>query len=251
MSNSIFISLEGGEGAGKTTAARYLLQRLAERNIQAVYTRQPGGSPLGMKIRELLLHQDRQPAPRAELMLFMADRAQHVEQFIRPWLEQNDMVVICDRYTDSTLAYQGFGRGIHLGTLEQLNHIATDGLVPDHTFLLDVEPEIGLARRKDRDENNLDRETLAFHRKVVEGYRLLAKRQPERFHVVDANGSLEQTLENLMRSAFEHLRWNQPHRNASLEKAVRSEVHSLRQLTGDLDNVPSIQVAALGPIFTD
>jgi len=184
----MFITFEGPEGGGKTSQILALAQHLRTQKFEVVTTREPGGTEIGDKIRQILLN----PAnaamiPRTEILLFLASRAQLVEELIRPHLLQNRLV-ICDRFTDSTLAYQGYGRGVDLAQLRALNALATGGLEPDLTLLLDVDVEKGLRRRaSDGGWNRLDANTLAFHRRVREGYAQLAAAHPQRWAHIDAS----------------------------------------------------------------
>lgn len=186
-----FITFEGVEGSGKTTQIERLAERLRQAGRAVVTTREPGGTPIGDRIRAVVL--DRQNVeihPRTEALLMCAARAQLVHEVIRPALARGD-VVICDRYSDSTFAYQGYARGQNLATLRTLNHFATGGLAPDLTLLLDLPAEEGLERRFGSDDaaaptNRMDRLDLAFHRRVAAGYHDLAQAEPNRWHAVDA-----------------------------------------------------------------
>ncbi len=180
-----FITLEGPEGAGKTTQVKHLTALLSERGIDHLVTRDPGGTPLGKKIRRILLTPGLEVSPRAELLLYQADRAQHVEELILPALNAGKLV-ICDRYTDSTMAYQGFGRGIDFDLIENLNQIATGGLKPEYTFLFDLDSEEGLSRRHPAGYDRMEREAMDFHHRVRNGYLTLAKKEPERWYILDA-----------------------------------------------------------------
>jgi dTMP kinase len=180
-----FITLEGPEGAGKTTQVKHLTALLSERGIDHLVTRDPGGTPLGKKIRRILLTPGLEVSPRAELLLYQADRAQHVEELILPALKAGKLV-ICDRYTDSTMAYQGFGRGIDFDLIENLNQIATGGLKPEYTFLFDLDSEEGLSRRHPAGYDRMEREAMDFHHRVRNGYLTLAKKEPERWYILDA-----------------------------------------------------------------
>ncbi|MCZ7579346.1 MAG: dTMP kinase [Fimbriimonadaceae bacterium] len=178
----MFITFEGGDGAGKSTAVQSVATALASNGIRAIVTRQPGDGPLGPSIRQLLLHRE-MPA-LCELFLFLADRNQHVERIVRPALERGD-VVLCDRYGDSTVAYQGYARGLDVALLKELNGLATGGLCPDLTLLLDLRPEVGLGRLESKDR--LDKEALDFHRRIREGFLALAAEDPGRWRVIDAS----------------------------------------------------------------
>ncbi|KXK13367.1 MAG: dTMP kinase [Fimbriimonadaceae bacterium] len=178
----MFITFEGGDGAGKSTAVQSVATALASNGIRAIVTRQPGDGPLGPSIRQLLLH--REMPTLCELFLFLADRNQHVERIVRPALERGD-VVLCDRYGDSTVAYQGYARGLDVALLKELNGLATGGLCPDLTLLLDLQPEVGLGRLESKDR--LDKEALDFHRRIREGFLALAAEDPGRWRVIDAS----------------------------------------------------------------
>ncbi|MGY2715675.1 dTMP kinase [Thermostichus sp. MS-CIW-19] len=181
----MFITLEGGEGVGKTTQQALLAERLQREGYACVSTREPGGTALGRALREILLHGD-PLTPLAELFLYAADRAEHVQKCILPALAAGQ-VVVCDRFTDSTLAYQGYGRGLDLEKIRQLNHLATGGLQPHLTLWLDLPPEVGLARSGLADR--LEQERLEFHRRVHQGFQTLAAAEPQRIVRIDAGGS--------------------------------------------------------------
>jgi dTMP kinase len=186
VANSLFITLEGGDGAGKTTQQALLSERLRQEGYACLCTCEPGDTALGRRLRDLLLYGD--PLAQAtELLLYAADRAEHVSKVIVPALAAGQ-VVVCDRFTDSTLAYQGYGRGLDLEKIRQLNHLATSGLQPHLTLWLDLPPEVGLARRRIPDR--LEQERLEFHRRVYQGFQVLAASEPQRIVRVDAQGSL-------------------------------------------------------------
>lgn len=180
----VFIAFEGGDGAGKSTQVTALAEWLRGRGIDPVVTREPGGTPLGSQIRELLLHGS-DVGPRAEALLFAADRADHVATLIRPALQRGD-VVITDRYIDSSIAYQGAGRALEAADIAYLSSWGTDGLVPDLTILLDVTPDTGRARRSGRVEDRLEAEAEAFHQRVRDHFLALAEAAPQRYLVLDA-----------------------------------------------------------------
>jgi len=185
----MFITLEGPEGAGKTTQLRDLAGFLRHRGLSVVTTREPGGTAIGDQVRHVL-HDTANAAmsPTAEVLLYAASRAQLVAEVIRPALAAGH-IVLCDRYADSTTAYQGYGRGLNRDDLAALTAIATGGLRPDLTLLLDLEVERGLARRRDRGEemNRLDLETVEFHRRVRDGYLALAAAEPARWLRINAD----------------------------------------------------------------
>jgi len=187
----LFITFEGGEGCGKSTQAKLLYRRLSRLAIPVLLTHEPGVTVLGRKITRLLKwSQDINISPLSELLLFNTSRAQLVADVIRPNLEK-DTVVICDRYADSTTAYQGYGRGLDLAVVIAVNKIGTQGLSPDLTILLDVPVEEGLARKKDKKPDRFETETVNFHKRVQEGYLKLAAAEPKRWLVVDATQKKE------------------------------------------------------------
>ena len=189
-----FVSFEGGDGTGKTTQIHALERYLLEQGRSCLVTREPGGTALGKLIRQVLLEVGEQDiAPSTELFLYLADRAQHVKQIIRPALGAGK-IVLCDRYTDSTLAYQGYGRGIDLKLLGLFNDVADDGMRPHLTFLLDCPVTEGLARTSRRPnvagqprEDRFERETRDFHEKVRAGFLAMARAEPARFRVIDSS----------------------------------------------------------------
>ena len=201
--SGLFVTFEGGEGSGKSTQLERLASRLRTRGLDPLKTREPGGTPLGEGIRELLLDPARRPSPMAEALLMEAARAELVAGVIRPALAAG-RIVLCDRYDDSTLAYQGGGRGLDAELLRVLNRAATSGLEPDLTLLFDLDPEAGLARRARAamPANRLDREPDAFHARVRARYLELAAAEPGRFVVLDASLAPER-LEALVWAALE------------------------------------------------
>ena len=191
-----FITLEGPEGSGKTTAARHLAEWLRVRGRETLLTHEPGGTPLGEEVRRLVLHvrgMSDDLDPRADALLYAAARAQHAARVIRPALERSEWVV-CARYADSSLAYQGAGYGNDPTEMRRLQEFATAGLWPDLTLLLDVPVEIGLERTRRRREWNRfeDTEAVAFFERVRRAYLDLAAAEPERFEIVDGSGSVEE-----------------------------------------------------------
>lgn len=210
----LFITFEGGEGSGKTTQLKALLTHLRSTGRDAVETRDPGGTPIGKQIRALLLDRENTlMAPATELLLYEASRAQLVHEVIRPALATG-RIVLCDRFTDSTVAYQGYGRGLELELIARLNALATDGLRPDLTFLLDLDPAVGLLRATQRvaehqgPHDRIEEEVLAFHQRVRSGYRAIAAADPERVIVLDASlgmaeieGHIRPRVDELLRSS--------------------------------------------------
>ncbi len=196
----MFITFEGIEGAGKTTVIQEIGKILDERGASVLVTREPGGSAFGTTLRKLLLSCDTDLDPVAELYLFLADRAQHVSKVLRPAIDRGD-IVLCDRYTDSTIAYQGYARGLDKNKLYTLNAIASQGLQPDLTLVLDLPVEEGLARAAKRrslmqsdEEARFDLETLAFHKAVCAGFHDIAASEPERVRLVNASLPREEVV---------------------------------------------------------
>ena len=190
----MFVSFEGLDGCGKTTQARLLAEALTGEGVDVVLTREPGGTPLGEQVRELVLHGDH-VAPWAEVALYAASRAQHVVQVIRPAL-QRGATVVCDRYLDTSVAYQGAGRGLGVDFVLDLNLRVVERLLPDVTVLVEIDPETALARVGDK-RDRIERADAAFWPLVVEAYRDLAARFPERYVVVDGRLPVEKLAEEI------------------------------------------------------
>jgi len=192
----MFITFEGPEGSGKTTQIVRLKERLTALGHNVIATREPGGTPIGDRIRGILLDRESHIAPIAEMLLYSASRAQLVETVIRPQLAAGG-IVICDRYADSTLAYQGYGRGLPLEALRQITAIATGGLQPHLTLCLDLDPAEGIRRRHHSGEalNRFDALELAFHERVRAGYHALIAAEPERWVLIDAARPPDQVAE--------------------------------------------------------
>jgi len=197
---SLFITLEGPDGGGKSTQARLLVEYLTARGTPALLTREPGGTPIGDQIRRTLMDLGNTGMqPRTEILLFSASRAQIVHQVIRPRLEAGG-VVVCDRFYDSTLAYQGYGHGLDLTALRAITEFATAGLRPDLTFLIDLPAEDGLRRRRRGGQwNRLDAYDLGFHQRVRQGYFDLAAAEPDRWVTVDATRPVETVQSEIRR----------------------------------------------------
>jgi len=188
-----FITFEGIDGSGKTTQLRMLASELRFRGFQVLSTCEPGGTPLGRRLREAFLETEENVSPLAELLLFAADRAQHVDFLVKPALEEGK-IVISDRYSDATFAYQGAGRGFAESTVNQIIQLATSGLKPDLTLFFDLPVEKALLRTGNRTDageqkNRMDKETAEFYTHVREAYLKIAAKEPERFLVIDADGS--------------------------------------------------------------
>ena len=192
---SLFITFEGEEGSGKTFQTRALYRRLSRLAVPALLTREPGGTAAGEKIARLVKwSHDAGISPLTELLLFNASRAQLVEEVIQPGLKR-DRVIICDRYADSTIAYQGYGRGLDLEIIKAVNNTATRGLKPGLTILLDISFEAGIARKENWKHDRFEHEDIAFHKRVRRGYLKMATDEPERWLVVDATQSREKIKE--------------------------------------------------------
>ncbi len=201
-----FISFEGIEGTGKTTQARMLYQYLISKGYDVVLTEEPGGTKIGLKIREILLSPDNQGiTPINELMLYNADRVQHLNELILPSINRGK-IVITDRFTDSTYAYQGFGRGIDLKLIDSIDLIATTGMRPDITILLDLDVETGLKRNIGINKTDrLELENIEFHKRVRKGYLNLAQKEPERIKLINAAGNIEEIHTKIIRIISEFL----------------------------------------------
>ncbi|REE66521.1 dTMP kinase [Paenibacillus taihuensis] len=202
MEKGIFLTIEGGEGAGKTTLINGIVEALQGRGRNVLSTREPGGSPIAELIRGVILDKKNTAMDaRTEALLYAAARRQHLVEIVLPALDRGD-VVICDRFVDSSLAYQGHARGLGIAEVRSINDFAINGVMPNLTIWMDISPEAGLARinsTKDREVNRLDLEELAFHERVREGYRLLMGNEPDRIIRVNA----EQTAENVLRDVLD------------------------------------------------
>jgi len=193
----LFITFEGGEGAGKTTLIQKVHAHLLQQNRPILLTRAPGGTMTGELIRHLLLHHDEKDiSSRTELFLFLADRAQHVQEIILPAL-QSGKIVLCDRFNDSTIAYQGGARGFDPEWVEKLSLFATQDLSPTLTLYLDIDPREGL-KRVNRTKDRIEKEDLAFHETIRASYLAIAKRDPKRFHVLDGSKAPEAVFEEAL-----------------------------------------------------
>ncbi len=202
----MFITIEGPDGSGKTSQVAPLSEYLNRRGHQVLITREPGGTAIGDQIRQVLSDlKNTGMHPRSETLLFLAARAQLVEQIIRPHLE-NGFIVLCDRYADSTMAYQGYGHQNDLQQISSLINFATGGLKPDLTLLLDMDAETGLRRKAQGTEwNRLDAYSLEFHQRVRQGYLALAEAEPDRWVVIDADRSTEEVQEAIRQAVDQRL----------------------------------------------
>jgi dTMP kinase len=222
MKRGFFITFEGPEGAGKSTQARRLYERLQVTGYPVILTREPGGTRIGELIRRILIDlRHTEMAPTTEILLFSAARAQLVNELIRPYLATGG-IVVCDRYADSTFAYQGYGLGRDLEELRAITNIATSGLKPDLTIYLRIDVEIGLQRKRVGRElvegssgnppewNRLDARDLAYHRRVAEGFNELVRQEPERWCVLEAEQSVEELAEQIWKIVMSRLAQHAP-----------------------------------------
>ena len=204
----MFITLEGPEGSGKTTAVDYAVSKLEEMGYKIVRTREPGGTPISEQIRNVILDKANTAMDeRTEALLYAASRRQHLVEKVWPALKEGK-IVICDRYLDSSLAYQGGARGLGVENILNVNNFATEGTFPDLTLLFDIDPKIGLARiaaNANREVNRLDLEKLDFHNKVRNTFLELAKRYPERFIVIDASKSREEVADATLKAMLSRI----------------------------------------------
>lgn len=206
----LFITIEGGEGSGKTTVCDRIVKALKARGYEVIQTREPGGSPLSERLRDILLNpkESYKIGERAELLLFLAARAQHIEEQILPALRQGK-IVVCDRFNDSSIAYQGCARHLGMHYVEKLCQLATEGLAePNCTLFLDLDPALGIERVKEKRRERFDRleqEKLQFHREVRQGYLHLADENPDRIEVIDAAQPLEAVVESCLQALEPHL----------------------------------------------
>ena len=199
MKKGLFITFEGTDGCGKTTQIEILKRYLDEKGYKVVLTREPGAKGLGEKLREILLNYDGDVSSNCESFLFLADRAQHIDMLIKPAIERGE-VVLCDRHTDSTVAYQGYGRGLDLDQIRMLNDIATNGVKPDMTFVFDI--DIATAQKRvGKTKDRMESAGIEFFKRVRQGYLEIAKSEPERVKVLDAT----QTIETIANQVKEYI----------------------------------------------
>ena len=196
MSKGLFITFEGGDGCGKTTQIKLLDDYLRNKGYKTLLTREPGSKGLGVKLREILLNYDGEVSPVCESFLFLADRAQHVDCIIKPALEEG-VIVLCDRHTDSTVAYQGYGRGLDLEQIHSLNKIATSGLKPNLTIVLDVDVETS-QKRVGSEKDRMESAGIEFFERVRQGFLEIATQEPERVKVVDSTQTIEEIHEQIL-----------------------------------------------------
>jgi dTMP kinase len=203
---SLFITFEGVEGSGKTTQIERLKRYLTQKGIPCKVTREPGGCPIGERVRKILLNPNHQEmSPLSELLLYEASRAQHVREVIKPLLRKEG-VILCDRFSDASIAYQGYGRKVDLKWVEKLNHLSSQGVKPDLTLLLDCPSDVGIKRALQRNEalkrekeDRFEREKIQFHQRVRRGYLSIAKKEPDRVKVIDTREGEEKVFEKIRR----------------------------------------------------
>lgn len=194
---SLFITFEGADGCGKTTQIELLDKYLQEKGFKTLVTREPGAKGLGEKLREILLNYDGEVSPNCESFLFLADRAQHVDCVIRPALKQGT-IVLCDRHTDSTVAYQGYGRGLNIEQIKKLNEIAVNGLKPDLTIVFDIDIETSM-KRVGKTKDRMESAGMDFFNRVRKGYLAIAQNEPDRVKVINS----ADTIENIHKQVIE------------------------------------------------
>ena len=206
---SLFVTFEGGEGSGKSTALRLIAERLEKEGVPFILTREPGGTPIAEEIREVILDKKNTAMdPRTEALLYAASRRQHLVEKVWPALKEGKLV-LCDRYLDSSLAYQGGARNLGIDAVLNINLFATEGTYPDLTLLFDIEPKLGLERiaaNKGREVNRLDLEKISFHEGVRNTFHELAKRYPDRYVIIDASKSVDEVVENAYKAIKERMK---------------------------------------------
>lgn len=203
MMQGLFITFEGPDGCGKTTQMKLLAEYFEKKGKEVVLTREPGGKGLGEKVREILLNYDGEVSDRCESFLFLADRAQNIDIIVNPAVKEGK-IVLCDRHIDSTVAYQGYGRGLNIDRINMLNNLATNGKKPDLTFVFDVDVETSM-KRVGKEKDRMESAGIDFHNRVRKGYLELAKQEPKRIKVLDATKSIEEIHKdviNILAEAF-------------------------------------------------
>lgn len=203
MKRGLFITFEGVDGCGKTTQLNMCAQKLTDMGYEVVTTLEPGGAKLGKKLREILLHYDGDVSSRAEMFLYLADRAQHIDKIVKPAIESGK-IVLCDRHTDSTLAYQGYARGLNVERIRTLNAVATDNLKPNLTLMYDIDIE-SAQKRVGKEKDRLESEGEQFHNQVRQGYLKIAKDEPERIKVINAAREIKEVFKDTLKCLNELL----------------------------------------------
>ena len=197
MKKGLFITFEGADGCGKSTQLELLHDYLLKSGYEVILTREPGGKGLGEKIRELLLNYNGEVSDRCESFLFLADRAQNIDTIVKPAIDTGK-IVLCDRHTDSTVAYQGYGRGLDIDRINMLNNLAVNGIKPDLTFVFDIDTQTSM-QRVGKDKDRMESAGIEFHKKVRNGYLELAKQDPQRIKVIDASKSIEEIHKEVLK----------------------------------------------------
>lgn len=196
MMQGLFITFEGPDGCGKTTQMKLLAEYFEKKGKEVVLTREPGGKGLGEKVREILLNYDGEVSDRCESFLFLADRAQNIDIIVNPAVKEGK-IVLCDRHIDSTVAYQGYGRGLNIDRINMLNNLATNGKKPDLTLVFDVDVETSM-KRVGKEKDRMESAGIDFHNRVRKGYLELAKQEPKRIKVLDATKSIEEIHKDII-----------------------------------------------------
>lgn len=195
LKKGLFITFEGADGCGKTTQLNLLSEYLKKNGREVLITREPGGKGLGEKIREILLNYDGEVSSNSEAFLFLADRAQNIDKIVKPAVDEGK-IVLCDRHTDSTLAYQGYGRGVDLNQLKMLNNLATSGFKPDLTLVFDIDVETSMSR-VGKEKDRMESAGVEFHQKVRDGYLEISKEEPDRVKVINSKDTIENIFEQV------------------------------------------------------
>lgn len=203
MEKGYFITFEGIDGCGKTTQQNKVSEFLTAKNIENIKTREPGGAEFGKKLREILLHYDGDVSSNCETFLFLADRSQHIDTLIKPAIEQGK-IVLCDRHTDSTIAYQSYGRGLDINRIKMLNDIAVNGVKPDLTLIFDIDLETSFSRLQG-EKDRMESAGIEFYKRVKEGYLEIAKQEPTRVKIINANNSIEKVFDDTIQTIKETL----------------------------------------------
>lgn len=197
MSKGLFITIEGPDGSGKSTQIQFMREFFEQNNLPCLFTREPGGTPIGEKLRGIILDKENsEMCDMTEALLYAASRAQHVEELIRPALEKG-YIVICDRFIDSSIAYQGYGRNLG-DSVRVINEFAVNGCMPDLTFLMELDPSVGKSRILVEEQDRLEMERIEFHQKVYDGYKEIAKHYSDRFAAIDASREKEEIRDEIL-----------------------------------------------------
>lgn len=204
MTKGLFITFEGADGCGKTTQLNLLNEYLEKEGYNVLVTREPGAKGLGEKVREILLNYDGEVSDRCESFLFLADRAQHIDIIVNPAIKEGK-IILCDRHTDSTIAYQGYGRGLDINQIKMLNNLATQGRVPDLTFVFDVDIKTSMSR-VGKEKDRMESAGAEFFNRVRQGYLEIAKQEPKRVKVIDSTKTIEEVFEEVKTTILQLLK---------------------------------------------